>query len=182
MEDLSLHILDIAENSVNAGATSIQIIIREDIFEDVLTIEIEDNGAGMTPGELEMASDPFYTTRTTRKVGLGLPLLDEAARAANGNLEIDSRPGLGTKVCATFQLSHIDRKPVGNMAETITALLARRPDIDVVYRHERGDDLVSFTTKDVRQQLDGLPLNSALSLNFVMQYLAQEEANLEHHG
>lgn len=182
MEDLSLHILDIAENSINAGATSIRIIIREDGVSDVLTIEIEDNGAGMTPGELEMASDPFYTTRTTRRVGLGLPLLDEATRAANGKLEIDSHSGSGTRVCATFQLSHIDRKPVGNMAETITALLANRPDIDIAYRHERGDDLVSFTTKDIRRQLDGLPVNSVTSLNFIRQYLAQGENNLEHHG
>lgn len=181
MEDLSLHILDIAENSINAGATDILIVIREDLIDDVLTIEIEDNGAGMTPSELDVALDPFYTTRTTRRVGLGLPLLDEATKAANGRLEIDSRPGSGTRVCATFQLSHIDRKPIGNMADTVVALLASRPDINIAYRHERGDHLMLFSTKDIRRQLDGQPVNSADALNFIRRYLAQEENNLEHH-
>ena len=181
MEDLSLHILDVAENSIHAGATHIVILIRESSVDDTLTVEIEDNGEGMTSEEMAKASDPFYTTRTTRKVGLGLSLLDQAAKAANGTFEIESRPGLGTRVCATFQLSHVDCKPIGNMADTITALLAQRPDIDITYHHERGGQGLSFSTKEIRRQLDDVPVNSAASLNFIRQYLAQEEDNLVHH-
>lgn len=181
MEDLSLHILDVAENSVHAGATHIVILIRESSVDDTLTVEIEDNGQGMTSEEMAKASDPFYTTRTTRKVGLGLSLLDQAAKAANGTFEIESRPGLGTRVCATFQLSHVDCKPIGNMADTITALLAQRPDIDITYDHERGGQGLSFSTKEIRHQLGDMPLNAAVSLNFIRQYLAQEEGNLAHH-
>jgi anti-sigma regulatory factor (Ser/Thr protein kinase) len=181
MEDLSLHILDVAENSIHAGATHIVILIRESLVDDTLTVEIEDNGEGMTSEQMAKASDPFYTTRTTRKVGLGLSLLDQAAKAANGTFEIESRPGSGTRVCATFQLSHVDCKPIGNMADTITALLARRPDIDITYHHERGGQGLSFSTKEIRRQLDDVPVNSPASLNFIRQYLAQEEDNLAHH-
>src|SRR5512142_3272074 len=120
MEDLSLHILDIAENAINAGATAITIDIEENSAEDTLTIEITDNGCGMDADTLKHALDPFYTTRTTRRVGLGLPMLQEAATAANGFVDLRSVPGFGTAVRATFQSSHIDRKPLGDIAETIT--------------------------------------------------------------
>ncbi|HCV42662.1 MAG TPA: ATP-binding protein [Bacteroidetes bacterium] len=182
MEDLSLHILDIAENSINAGATNIEITIDEDSKQDVLKLEIADNGSGMDATSVEKALDPFYTTRTTRRVGLGLPFLDEAARAANGRLEIDSHLGVGTKVIATFQLSHIDRKPIGNMADTITTLIAGRPEVDITYRHGRDGHTVSLSTKEIRRQVDGVSLNSAETLSFIRQYLEQEEHSLEQHG
>jgi hypothetical protein len=182
MEDLSLHILDIAENSINAGATSIEVFIDEDLKLDLLRLEITDNGSGMDAKSVEKAMDPFYTTRTTRRVGLGLPFLDDAARAANGRLEIDSQIGVGTKVIATFQLSHIDRKPIGNMADTITTLIAARPDVDITYRHGRNAHEVSINTKEIRRQVDGVSLNSAETLNFIRQYLEQEENSLEQNG
>ena len=140
MEDLSLHILDVAENAITAGAENISIVVQDDVARDLLTIEITDDGKGMGEDALEKASDPFYTTRTTRKVGLGLALLKEAAAMANGQVDIRSAPNRGTTVRATFQLSHIDRKPLGKMADTITALLAtRRHQHFLSARARRGD-------------------------------------------
>jgi len=182
MEDLSLHILDIAENSINAGASTIGIFIREDSARNVLTVEITDDGKGMDPSAVKSATDPFYTSRTTRRVGLGLPLLAEAARAAHGHMDIQSTPGMGTRIAATFELDHIDRKPIGNMAETITTLLAGQPEIDVTYRHERDGVSVSFSTREIRQRLGSLPVNSAQVLNFIKDYLDQEENSLSHHA
>jgi len=180
MEDLSLHILDIAENSLKAGAKNIEIVIRENLSKDLLTIEINDDGSGMSPEVIRKASDPFYTTRTTRRVGLGLALFDEAARMAGGEMDIKSQTGSGTKICASFRLGHIDRKPVGNMAETITALVAAGPEVDITYRHERNGDCFTFSTKELKSRLDGLPTNSAGVLTFIRKYLSEEENNLLH--
>lgn len=181
MEDLSLHILDIAENSLNAGATEVSITIDEDTQSDLLTVEVMDNGKGMDTDTSHNVMDPFYTTRTTRSVGLGLPLLNEAARLANGSVKVASVPGKGTTVTATFQLSHIDRKPLGRMADTVTAIIAGRPDVDVRYRHQRGDAVLAFTTKDIRERFEDLPLNSARVLGFIREYLTQEDNDLMPH-
>jgi sensor histidine kinase regulating citrate/malate metabolism len=178
MDDLSLHILDIGENSLSAGATRISIEIVEDTARDRLTLEITDNGRGMDPAMAARVADPFTTTRTTRRVGLGLSLLDAAARAANGTLEIQSTPGVGTNVVATFQLSHIDRKPIGSMAETIMTLIAARPDVELSYRHDRDGRSVHFSTEEVRTNLDEIPANSPETLRFIREYVAQEESSL----
>jgi signal transduction histidine kinase len=124
MEDLSLHILDIVENSVTAGATEIKILVVEDTVMDRLSLEITDNGDGMDEVTCQKVLDPFFTTRTTRRVGLGLPLLVEAAQESGGSLELDSAPGQGTTVRAVFQLSHPDRKPLGDIAATLGTILA----------------------------------------------------------
>ena len=118
MQDLSLHILDVAENGVTAGATLVRITVVEDLAADRLTVEIGDNGPGMDPAFAAKVLDPFVTTRTTRKVGMGLSLFQQAAQAAEGDLEIDSSPGVGTTVKVFMKHSHIDRKPMGNLAET----------------------------------------------------------------
>jgi hypothetical protein len=178
MEDLSLHILDIAENSLAAGATRIAIVILEETGEDTLMLEIRDDGRGMSASELTRVLDPFYTTRTTRRVGLGLSLLEAAARAANGRLEVRSAAGEGTVVVATFQLSHIDRKPLGNIAETITALVAAGPETELSYRHDRDGRSFLFSTADIRRQLGGEPINTPETLQFVREYVAQEEGGL----
>ncbi len=178
MEDLSLHILDIAENSLAAGAKNIGIAIKEDSSSDQLIIEISDDGKGMEPKIAERATDPFYTTRTSRKVGLGLALLNEAARMANGRMDIESLPGRGTKVSVRFQLSHVDRKPIGNMADTLVALIASQTDIDLTYVHEKDDDRFAFNTRDIRECFDESPINSAEVLTFIRRYLTQEEKSL----
>lgn len=147
MEDLSLHILDIAENSVYAGATRVEIIITEDLKNDLLIIEINDDGRGMDDETLKRVCDPFFTTKTTRRVGLGIPLLAAAAREAEGDIEVTSKKGYGTHIRATFKFSHIDRKPMGNIEETLKALIIAYPDVNFVFEHKIGDNVVeSFGT------------------------------------
>jgi signal transduction histidine kinase len=156
MEDLSLHILDIAENSISGSAKRIEIRIEEDPGSDVLTIEIKDDGKGMDEQTLQKALDPFFTTRpvlsaaegTRRRVGLGLPLLAQAARQTDGKIELDSKPGQGTTVKATFSLSHLDRQPVGDIQETIRTLVAGHPEIDFLYEHKTNDSIYRFDTRE----------------------------------
>jgi signal transduction histidine kinase len=148
MEDLSLHILDIAENSISASAKRIEIRIDEDEAKDLLTIEIQDDGKGMDEQMLQKALDPFFTTRTTRRVGLGLSLLAQAARETDGNLVLDSRNGQGTTVKATFRFSHPDRKPMGDIDETIRTLVVGYPGIDFLYEHKKNDSIYRFDTRE----------------------------------
>ncbi len=136
MEDISLHILDIVENSINADASKIKIKIMENISKDLLVIEIEDNGRGMKKEIVDQVLDPFYTTRTTRKVGLGLSFLAQAAEESKGDFIIKSKPGEGTKLKASFQHSHIDRKPIGDINSTIVTLITSHPEINFVYEYE----------------------------------------------
>lgn len=152
MRELSLHILDIAENGITAGADCILIRVEEARKEDLLTIKIEDNGHGMPAEKFENPTDPFITSRTTRKVGLGLSLLAVAAQRCEGKLEIETEPGRGTKVVATFRYNHIDRAPLGDMASTITTLIMGNPLIDFVYTHVI--DAEDFTL-DTRELKDG---------------------------
>ena len=160
MEDLSLHILDIVENSIAAGANRVEIRIAEDIRNDVLSIEIKDNGKGMGADVLSKVLDPFYTTRTTRRIGLGLSLLSQSAKEADGDMTITSKKGEGTIVTAYFKHSHIDRKPIGNMAETLIVLIAGNPDIDFLYEHRLNNRAYSIDTKGLREELGDVPLNS----------------------
>ena len=180
MEDLSLHILDIAENSISAGARLINITLVEDSVRDLLTVEIADDGKGMSSDVVDKVVDPFYTSRTTRKVGLGLPLFQEAAAAANGSMEIRSIADRGTTVRATFQLSHIDRKPIGNMVETVTSLLCSSEEVDVRYVHIRDGNKMIFDSKEIRDELGCIPLNSIKGINVIRGYLNQEEEALAH--
>ena len=144
MEDISLHILDIVENSIAVSASRVEVTICEDIEKDLLTIEIKDNGSGMSEETLKKVLDPFFTTKSVRKVGLGLPLLAQAAKEGGGVIKIDSKVGEGTRVRATFQYSHPDRKPLGNIAETMKILKVTNPNIEFVYKYEKtGSERVS---------------------------------------
>ncbi len=140
MEDLSLHILDVVENSIEANASKIEIKIVEKKKKDLLAIEIKDNGKGMNKETIKKVLDPFYTTRTTRRVGIGLSLLAQAARESNGNFEINSKVGVGTEVKANFQYSHIDRKPIGDMKNTLITLMVSHPEINFVYEHQDEEE------------------------------------------
>lgn len=146
MEDLSLHILDIAENSVSAGAKRVEIVIHEDAKNDLLTVEINDDGSGMDEETIKKAHDPFFTTKTTRRVGLGIPLLAQAAREAGGYIEITSKKGQGTHIKATFQYGHIDRKPLGDIEETLKTLIIACPGVNFVFEHKAGDNVTRFDT------------------------------------
>ena len=158
MRDLSLHILDIAENSIEARARRIDIRIEENRLRDRLTLEIADDGQGMDKELLDRALDPFVTTKKTRRIGLGLPMLAQAAKAAGGKLSLTSRPGRQTRVRATFRLGHIDLKPFGDIAQTLAVLIAGHPEIDIRYAHKTDGRIFRFDTRDLRAQLGGLSL------------------------
>ena len=149
MEDLSLHILDIAENSIMASAGKIEIKIDEDDAADLLTLEISDNGRGMDEQTLKNALDPFFTTRTTRRVGLGLSLLAQAARESGGKMDVSSRPNEGTRVRATFRLSHPDCKPMGDLAETIQTLVLSHPEINFVFEQKTNGSIHRFDSREI---------------------------------
>jgi anti-sigma regulatory factor (Ser/Thr protein kinase) len=171
MEDLSLHILDIVENSVAARANKIEIRISEDINRDLLSVEVIDNGEGMDEDTVKKALDPFYTTKTVRRFGLGLPLLSEAAKAANGRLSIRSKKGKGTRVRADFQYSHIDRKPLGRMGQTIITLVIGNPEVDFIYVHKRDGHQYCLDTKKIKTQLKGRPINSPEGIRLIREDL-----------
>jgi hypothetical protein len=153
MRELSLHILDLAENAVAAGATRIRIRVKESSAADRLTIEVEDNGCGMPAEKRERLDDPFVTTRRSRRVGLGLPLLWAAARRCDGDLTVANAPGGGTFVAAEFRRSHIDRAPLGDIAATLGTLLAAHPDIDFTYCHAIDEESFELSTRELRAEL-----------------------------
>ena len=160
MQDLSLHILDIVENSLAAGSRRVEIRIVEDLRADRMTIEIVDDGCGMDEEMVRRAMDPFFTTKTVRRVGLGLPLLAEACRMSNGQLCLQSCPGGGTTVKASFQRSHIDRKPLGNMGDTLITLIVGHPEVDLSYEHRKDGAYFSLDTREIKAELGNVPLNA----------------------
>ena len=168
MQDLSLHILDIVENATMAGATLIEIHVSEDIDKDLLKITIKDNGRGMDAAMLKGVKDPFVTTRTTRRVGMGIPLLEQAAKETGGNLKIISEAGKGTEVAATFQESHIDRRPVGDMSATLTTLIMGNPDRDFIYYSNIGGEEIEVDTQYIRGELnDSISINDPAVINLI---------------
>ncbi len=179
MEDLALHILDIAQNALEAGANRIEIEITEDPVANQLTIQVVDNGKGMDEAEVQAVLDPFFTTRTTRKVGLGLPLLAQAARNADGDLKVCSRPGAGTTVHAHFRLDHIDRAPLGDLRTTLLVLFAGSPEADVVFRHVRGTRDFSFSSRDLAAVLNSTPISSPEGLALFREVFERGEADLK---
>ncbi len=177
MEDLALHILDIAQNSLEAGASEIEIEIREDIEQDRLTIRVQDNGRGMDPETAAKVTDPFFTTRTTRKVGLGLPLMTAACRAAGGALTIDSKPGQGTTITATFRHRHIDRAPLGDIEGSLMALIAGRPDKAILFRHQVEDRVFELDSRDF--QAAGIDPASPTGLMVLREAIRTGESGLQ---
>ncbi|HEX7321089.1 MAG TPA: ATP-binding protein [bacterium] len=175
MDDLSLHVLDIAENSIRAGATVIEILIDENIKKNLLSIKIKDNGRGIDKNELSKVLDPFYTTKKGKRIGLGLALLAQSAHEAMGKFDIISKPGRGTDVLATFVYDHIDRKPLGDMGETVMALIGTHADkIDVVYAHKVNDRGFKLGTSNVKSMLDGVPIMNPEVMDFLRHKLQSE--------
>jgi hypothetical protein len=159
MIELALHILDIAENSLRAEATLVEITVTEDLVKDRLIIDIHDNGHGMSAEEIERAMDPFYTTKKVRRIGLGLPMLSQACQTTGGSFAIKSIPGVGTRVTATFVHSHIDRQPLGDIPGAIVALILEKPEVDIVYTHCKDTQVYMMDTREIRAGLDDIPLN-----------------------
>lgn len=153
MNDLSMHILDIVQNSISAGATLVTLTVDESPAEDLLTIAVGDNGRGMTPEQVSRLSDPFFTSRTTRKVGMGIPLLMDSARQSGGDVRIESEPGKGTEVTAVFGYSNIDRPPLGDVANALMLLVSSNPALDFLFTYRYNGEEYLFDTVDVREIL-----------------------------
>jgi len=169
MLELSMHILDVVQNSLAARATLVEIRIREDLYKDLLTIEVKDNGRGI-PGELtRKVTDPFFTSRTTREVGLGLPLFKEAAERCSGHLEVQSEEGQGTRIIVHFQLDHFDRAPLGDMGETLAILITGNPEVDFLYEHEVDRQSYRLETREMREILGPVGLDDPSVLYFIRQ-------------
>ena len=178
MRELSLHILDLLENSVEAGASVIDLSIEEDPATDLLRIAVTDDGKGMNPETAERVLDPFFTTRTTRHVGLGLPLLREAARRCGGDLAIRSEAGRGTSIRVTFGLGHIDRAPMGDLVSALLAILLSGRPVDLRFTHRLGDREFAFDSTEVRRELDGLPFGHPDVRRWLQETLEEGEASL----
>jgi len=182
MRELSLHILDVLENSLEAGATCVELTIEENVTVDRLTITVRDDGRGMSEEQVERIFDPFFTTRSTRHVGLGVPLFKAAAERCNGSLTVTSQPGKGTTLRATFQHSHIDRAPLGDMEGTLLAfILSGTCDMHYVHQvdvHRVAGQEFEFHTADMRAELGEIPLTHPAARNWLQEFIAEGEAEL----
>ena len=173
MNDLSMHILDIIQNSLSAGASRIEIQVWEDVEHNLLTITIQDNGRGMTPEQVERVTDPFFTSRTTRRVGMGLPLYRQSAEQSGGTLRIESEVGVGTTVTATFVYDHLDRPPVGDLANAVVLMMSANPDhwFKFVYRYNQQS--YSIDTQEINDSLEGFPMNNVQVMKMIEEMIRE---------
>ena len=173
MRELSLHILDIIQNSIAAKASLVEVVIEEDLNNNRFLIQVKDNGQGMAAAHLSKITDPFVTTRQTREVGLGIPLLLQAAEQCAGGVKIDSIPGEGTVLTVYFQYDHIDRAPLGGLTETIIGLIAVNPAIDFSYSYLYNGNQFRFDTRQIKRELGQLAINRSEVLNWLKDYLKE---------
>lgn len=175
MPEISLNILDVAENSTRAGASLVSILVEADFPADLLTVTISDNGCGMTKEQVERVTDPFFTSRTTRKVGLGVPFFKLAAESAGGSFSIQSEPGKGTVVTAVFRLSHIDRMPLGDISATIHQLAVYHPQTDFVYQYRYNDKSFTMDTREFRNILGDIPFDTPEISAYILEFLKENK-------
>ena len=175
MPEISLNILDVAENSTRAGASLVDITVDADTVSDRLTIVIKDNGCGMTREQVSQVTDPFFTSRTTRKVGLGVPFFKYAAESTGGSFSIESRLGEGTEVTAVFVLSHIDRMPLGDITSTIHTLIVYHPETDFLYRYCYDGTAFTLDTREFRQILGDVPFDTPEVSEYIKEYLTENK-------
>lgn len=180
MRQISLHIMDIAENGIVAGADLIILKIIESRAKNLLEVFISDNGRGIAPELIKRVTDPFFTTRTTRRVGLGLSLLKEAAKRCGGEFHIRSEGGKGTEVSASFMLDHIDLAPLGDMGGSFTYLVMGNPGIDFVYSHEIDGKSFEMDTRDLRKELEDVPVNHPKVLKYISDTIKVSLEELRH--
>ncbi|MFP4225206.1 MAG: ATP-binding protein [Desulfobacterales bacterium] len=182
MKELSLHILDVAENGISAAADQIEIEVIEDRRQNRLTLVIADNGRGIPRDQIDRAVDPFYTSRTTRRVGMGLSLLNAAARQCGGHMWIDAEEGKGTRITAEFVYDHIDRAPVGDMAGTMISLIMGSPEVEFEYRHEVDGRQFVLSTREIKAALSGRPVTDPAVFQYIMEMLRTGENRLTKGG
>ncbi len=178
MKELALHILDIAQNSIRAGAGEIRISICESSADDLLTIVISDNGKGMDKETLQKAADPFFTSRKTRRVGLGLPLLSMNAALSGGEMKIASSPEAGTAVTASFKLSHIDRPPMGDLGGTVSFLITANPSINIAYMYSADNQSWGVTTQEIREALGASSITSLKVVKYLREMISENTNEL----
>lgn len=179
MKELSLHILDIVQNSIRAKATKIEILINENIKNNIFEVTIKDNGKGMSQELIEKVKDPFATTRTTRKVGLGIPLLLEACIRCDGNLDIQSQERVGTTIVGTFKHNHIDRAPLGDIVNTITILILSSPEIRYIFTYSIDNVVFTMDTEEIKKILEGVPINDLNIIEWIKEYLKENIDSLK---
>lgn len=174
MRELSLNVMDVAQNSVRADATLVKITVEESDKNDFLSILIEDDGCGMTAEQVSQVVDPFFTTRTTRKVGLGVPLFKLSAEQTGGSFDIQSEVGKGTLTKATYVKSHVDMTPLGDINSTVVILIRCNPDIDFVFTHSTDADSFTLDTRELRTILEGVSLDTPDVIEWITQYLEEQ--------
>lgn len=185
MRELSLNVMDIAQNSISAGASLITVAVEEDIAGDTLAITISDNGRGMTPEQVEHVTDPFFTTRTTRSVGLGVPLFKMEAEMTGGSFSIQSTVGVGTTTSAVFKPSSVDMIPLGDINGTVAMLVLMNPELDFIFsrkkRLKNGEEReFDLKTQELRQVLgEEVPLNAPDVSQWIKEYLEENTAELD---
>ncbi len=183
MQDISLHLLDMIENSVRAGASLVEIEIRANVPRNRLSFRVKDDGSGMDQDTIENAMNPFYTTKVERikKIGLGIPLFKQNAEACGGDFTIVSQPGEGTEISAHFKFDHIDRMPVGNIADTMLGTIVGHPECDFFFdlRREGFNGAWDFTldTRDIKKELDGIPINYPDVIGFLSEIINEGVKN-----
>lgn len=171
MKDLALHILDILQNSVTAGASLIKLKIDEIPADNKYLVVFTDNGKGMDEEMVQQVTDPFFTTRTTRKVGLGLPLLKQNAERTEGKLMIESSPNKGTEVKVQFGYNHIDRLPTGDIGGIMALTVSSYPAIDFIYEHNTTEGTFIFDTKEIKETLEDVPINNPKVISFIKELI-----------
>ena len=169
LRDLSLHILDLGENSIRAKASLLKILIRKE--NDFLSLSIEDNGKGMDEGEVELVKDPFTTSRTTRNVGLGIPFFKDACELTGGNISLESSPGLGTKIKGTMTLSHIDRLPLGDIGESFISLILFDTNLTYIINIENETESFSLSTDDIKNELGEVEISEFSVLEWIKSFI-----------
>ena len=181
MKELSMHILDIAMNSIGAGAKLIEIIIDESMNRNTINIIIKDDGRGMSDDTIKKVTDPFYTTRTTRKVGLGIPLLKEACERCNGYLNIVSEIGKGTTIECNFERDNIDRAPLGNMGDTVITIINSMDDCELLYKYITDDKSFVLSTVELRNILEEADIKSSDILLWIREYVSESMKSMSNY-
>lgn len=179
MPEISLNVLDVAQNSISAGAKLIEISVTADRKKDILSITIKDDGCGMTQETIKRVSDPFFTTRTTRRVGLGIPFFQYAATVTGGSFDIQSTVGLGTQVTANFVLSHIDRMPLGDMTSTMHTLITMNSRIDFLYTYTVDERSFTLDTREFRIILGDVPFDIPDVSVFIKEFLSDNKQEVD---
>lgn len=179
LAELSMHIIDIVQNSISAGAHLIAVNILDDKEKDIIVIEVKDDGRGMDADLIKRVQDPFYTTKSHKKVGLGIPLFKQTAEHCDGSFEITSEPAKGTSIRATFKRSHVDLPPMGNLKDTILTLVVGEPSVDFVFNISFDGNHLFLDTREIKEELQDVPINHPEVIKFLREYLEENLKTME---